>query len=138
MSTSLLDNSGEIVISVYRGAFDFCRTEGELASMLDHEYIHVGLLKGRKVKVPYAPEELRPELERRVFGNDGDLSRYFHELVAYSHQIRIFKRRHDLTSGFKREIRERYDLWREAVLAKEQDEATIWLLKGFPPAGGII
>ena len=127
-------NSEGIVKSVktqiFRSAFEECKNEDEFLSMLvDHEYNHLMFLSG-KIKIS-GPAEAIKELEKRAFDINGDLFEHFMELNAYHAQIQAFSKR-SVREGFKRNVIESYNGYRNLVAKMEKTPAIRWILEKFP------
>ncbi|MBW2980285.1 hypothetical protein KY360_02615 [Candidatus Woesearchaeota archaeon] len=116
--------------TIYRGSFKGLQSEDEFLSMLvDHEYRHVEIFAGGKIEME---SDVLREFQRRVLNLNGDLFEVYHDLQAYTAQIKAFKKRANLRESFKREILHSYHVYRREVEEKPQTPLTRFLLREFP------
>ncbi|MBI2106230.1 hypothetical protein HYT56_05360 [Candidatus Woesearchaeota archaeon] len=126
----------ETRVEVYRRAFDGLKNEDEFLSMLiDHEYRHTDLFRGRvKLHLPLNSAEekefVEKEIRERIFDINGDLWRIYAELYAYSSQISQFPKR-KITNEFRKEMTEMYNSYVDSLYSKEETPLILALRKTF-------
>lgn len=103
----------ETSIVIYSTAFENASSEDEFLSLLiDHEYCHTDLVRGR-VKLEFSSEQefnlLNEEINRRLIDVNEDLFNLFHELYSYDRQIGKFSDRTNLSDKFRRNIISMYN-----------------------------
>jgi hypothetical protein len=117
-------------IEVYRGAFKETKSEDEfLSTFVDHEYRHVELLAGGKIDVNAS---VIREFHARIINLEGDLFEIYHELHAYTTQIRSFSKRKNISKEFKDRIIDGYQIYRKELQKKRRTPLTRFLLEEFP------
>lgn len=127
-----VSNVKNIVTTIYKGIFNETQSEDEfLCGLVDHEYEHINLFSG-KVKVEIY-EPARGEFKKRCCdASNGDLFYIFHELFAFSNEIKQFSIRKNLRKGYRLDIINSYNSYRRLVEEKPETPLTKWLLENYP------
>ena len=117
-------------IVAFKSSFTYSKSRAEfVSSLVDHEYTHVKIL-ARNLGFPILQGTVS-EFSKRVVDINGDLSKIFHELVAYTNQIRTFSKR-NVSNTYMRENIYEYNLYRNLLEAKESTPLIKYLLDYFP------